>query len=145
VSATGAADNQTKTGDINGKACNKNGIEYAELTMEGVNYSSEYNFNLFSISKSLKNGWKLNGDANCITLTSPSGESKIIFDIIIPTAQGCIYATMLVRDTEITATNVKVEKEKNKIPTMTCRKLMHGWVTVTKKRQSELLKQWDGG
>jgi hypothetical protein len=62
MSATGAANNETKTGDINVKACNKNGIEYAELTMEGVNYSSEYNFNLFSISKLLKNGWKLNGD-----------------------------------------------------------------------------------
>jgi hypothetical protein len=49
VSATGAADNQTKTGDINGKACNKNGIEYAELTMEGVNYSSEYNQDFYKI------------------------------------------------------------------------------------------------
>jgi hypothetical protein len=35
---------------------------------------------------------------------------------VIPTAQGCIYATMLVRDTEITATNVKAEKEKTKYP-----------------------------
>jgi predicted Zn-dependent protease len=122
MSATGTANNQTKTGDINVKACNKNGIEYADLIMEGVNYSSEYNFNLFSISKSLKKGWKLNGHTNCITLTSPSGDSNIIFDIVIPTAQGCIFATMLVRDSEITATNVKTEKEKSKlpkIPTMT--------------------------
>ena len=122
MSATGAANNETKSGDINVKACNKNGIEYTDFTMEGVNYSPAYNFNLFSISKSLSKGWKLSGNAQCITLTSPSDESKIVFDIVIPTAQGCIFVTMLVRNTKITAANVKTDKQKkdtSRTPTMT--------------------------
>ena len=88
----------------------------------------------------LGQGWSLNGDDKCITLISPCKSSTIMFDIVIKTPQGCIFATMLTRSHEITATNVQENKEpklKPKIPTMTLmdahRKLGHCDVEKAKR------------
>ena len=88
----------------------------------------------------LGQGWSLNGDDKCITLISPCKSSTIMFDIVIKTPNGCIFATMLTRSHEITATNVQENKEpklKPKIPTMTLmdahRKLGHCDVEKAKR------------
>ena len=46
--------------------CDRNGKEIEHVTVQDVVHSPEAEFNLFSITKRLKDGWKLGGDANAI-------------------------------------------------------------------------------
>ena len=139
MSATGTTQ-ASEIGHLDVTACNKHGEEYAHCKLSGVIYNESFNFNLFSLSKMLGQGWSLNGDDKCITLISPCKSSTIMFDIVIKTPNGCIFATMLTRSHEITATNVQENKEpklKPKIPTMTLmdahRKLGHCDVEKAKR------------
>ena len=66
-------------GDLKGFICNKQGNEIHDATIKQVVYVPGSNFNLFSLSKRLENGWKLGGDATAIWLAK--GGNKITFDI----------------------------------------------------------------
>ena len=111
MSATGTTQASEIIGDLDVTACNKHGEEYAHCKLSGVIYNESFNFNLFSLSKMLGQGWSLNGDDKCITLISPCKSSTIMFDIVIKTPNGCIFATVLTRSHDITATNVQENKE----------------------------------
>ena len=54
-------------------------------------------FNLFSLSKRLKRGWNLHGNADALTLSSPDGACKLWFDIKITTPNGVLYAIYMKR------------------------------------------------
>lgn len=132
MSATGTTQASDITGDLDVTACNKLGAEYARCKLSGVIFNETFNFNLFSLSKMLRAGWTMNGDDKCITIISPCKTMKIIFDIVIKTPKGCIFATMLTRLQEIATSNIKKKEEINikpKIPTMSLmdahRKLGH--------------------
>ena len=53
-------------------------------------------FNLFSITKRQKMGWKLGGDKNAIWIEKEG--LKILFDIKIETKEGVIFAAYIKRD-----------------------------------------------
>ena len=48
--------------DIAGTWCNKFCKEQLKATLKDVQYNPKSNFNLFSIGKAIKEGWKLSGD-----------------------------------------------------------------------------------
>ena len=52
-------------------------------------------FNLFIISKRLKQGWSLGGDACALELISPNGKNGIKFDIRISMPNGMLFATYM--------------------------------------------------
>ena len=54
-------------------------------------------FNLFSLSKQLKKGWNLHGNADALTLSSLDGACKLQFDIKITTPNGVLYAIYMKR------------------------------------------------
>ena len=79
-----------KIADINGVMCDKHGVEIAKAIMQDVTLLPAGKYNLFSLTKMMKKGWKLSGDDNAIVLTI--NDKTIAFDIKIPTPKGLLYA-----------------------------------------------------
>ena len=73
---------------------NKDNKRISRIVLKGVNYAPESSFNLFSVSHSLKKGWKIYGNFAGFTLTK--GSAKINFDIRIRSGSGYLWATRLV-------------------------------------------------
>ena len=99
-----------KIGDIAVTVHNKNGNEMFDAKMTDVAHTPEANFNLFSITRRLRQGFKLGGDMNSIWLEKKG--KKIVFDIVIPTPKGAIYcANLKRRNMEVASaskTNIRV-------------------------------------
>jgi hypothetical protein len=49
--------------DLKVTVCNKHGVQMTDAVVKDVIYSKVARFNMFSITKCIKNGWKLTGDA----------------------------------------------------------------------------------
>jgi len=97
-----------KIGDIAVTIHNKNGNEISDAKMTDVAYIPEANFNLFSITRRLRQGFKLGGDKNSIWLEK--SDKKIVFDIVIPTPKGAIYCAYLKRKNAEVASASKANK-----------------------------------
>ena len=81
--------------DIAGTVCNKEGVPLQVVKMKDVKIVPDNKFNLFSITKRQKTGWKLHGDDKAIWLEKNGVEIK--FDIAIKTKEGTIFAMYLKR------------------------------------------------
>ena len=77
--------------------------------MTDVSYNASYNFNLFSVSRCLVNGWTVTGDKTHVKLVSPCNTKSILFDLVVQTPKGAVYATVLQRHIEVA--NVSVTRE----------------------------------
>jgi len=90
--------------DIKGTVCNKEGLPLQVVKMSDVKIVPDNKFNLFSVTKRQKNGWKLHGDHKSIWLEKAG--NVIRFDILIKTKEGTIFAMYLKRtsrsDQEVT-------------------------------------------
>ena len=109
VSAHGKSMKSKYAGNIMVEASDKFGNTQGVFQLQGVQYNPHYNFNLFSISKCMRQGWTVTGNASGMVLTSPDKKSKLVFDIVIPTPKGCIFASLLIRKQDIAAAEVGVE------------------------------------
>ena len=89
----------TQVGDLPGTVCDKNGYQKSSVILKDVNVVPTSAFNLFSVSKLLKNGWNLSGTKESLVLSK--GKSSVTFDIVINTPKGMIYATYLRRGSEV--------------------------------------------
>jgi len=97
-----------KIGDIAVTVHNKNGNEMSDAKTTDVAYIPEANFNLFSITRRLRQGFKLGGGKNSIWLEKNG--KKIVFDIVIPTPKGAIYCAYLKRKNVEVASASKANK-----------------------------------
>jgi hypothetical protein len=103
-----------------------------------VSYLPGGAFNLFSITRMIKLGWKLADDKSKITLQN--GDSKIVFDIVIQTKMGMLFCTYFCRG----HSNNKIANAAtdNTVPKMSIReahdKLGHGDKPSTRKAAKEL-------
>eukprot|EP00957_Ditylum_brightwellii_P078036 5931877-Ditylum_brightwellii.AAC.1 len=93
--------------DIQGIICDKNGNQLDHCKITNVKYCKGNAYNLFSITKHLKNGWTLHGNSSAIWVTK--GESKLVFDIVIPTKEGLIYAVYIKRVENLEMANTDTE------------------------------------
>ena len=75
--------------DIAGNWCNKFGKVQLKAMLKDVQYNLKSNFNLFSIGKEIKEGWRLNGDQKGLVLMK--GSVKLVFDIKMTTKNGAIF------------------------------------------------------
>ena len=91
----GSSETAAKIADIPGVVCDKYGNERHAGTLRDVTLLPTGKFNLFSLSKMMKLGWTMGGDANSIWLKS--GDMKIVFDILIPTPKGALYVMYMKR------------------------------------------------
>ena len=85
--------------DIAGIWCNKFGEEQLNATLQNVQYNPKLKFNLFSIGKAIKEGWKLSDDQEGLVLMKDS--AKLVFGIKIMTKNGVIFCAYLWREHEI--------------------------------------------
>ena len=82
-------------GDISGVFCDKYGNEQNNVVIQDVVHSPGSEFNLFSLTKRLDDGYILGGDKNSIWIKK--GSHKIVFDIKIKTPKGAIFAAYFKR------------------------------------------------
>ena len=100
--------------DIAGTWCNKFGKEQLKDMLKNVQDNPNSNFNIFSIGKVIKEGWKLSGDQEGLVLMK--GNVKLVFDIKSMTKNGEIFCAYLWREYKIaailvsTATTMCIEK-----------------------------------
>ena len=80
--------------------CDNQGHHVMHGTMKDVVFIPDCTFNLFSISKRLKQGWKLGGSKEALVLTSPNGKYLVKFDITISTPNGHLYAMCIARKSQ---------------------------------------------
>jgi hypothetical protein len=85
----------------------KTGAQGGRFRITDVSFNPKFNFNLFSAARCLSQGWTMSGSKKDITLTSPCGTHKIVFDIVVHTPKGAIFATMLKRQQEFANAEVK--------------------------------------
>jgi hypothetical protein len=98
-------------GDVPGTLYDQYGEAQSTAMLKNVTYSKDNAFNLVSIPQLLMKGWKLQGETDSISVTSPAGQS-ITFDIVIPTKKGRVYAVCFKRQNEIAAIHADGKEEK---------------------------------
>ena len=67
-------ENLVAISDIPGVVCNSQGSQVLPVKMINIALVPDCAFNLFSISKRLKQGWLLGGNANALELISPDSK-----------------------------------------------------------------------
>ena len=87
-----------KVGTIKGSICDKEGHAiYESAALKDVVYVKQGTYNLFSVTKMVKDGWALYGDVDKMELKK--GDITITFDIKINTAKGVLYGLYFKRTT----------------------------------------------
>ena len=87
----------TAVGNISSTECDNQGHEQISIKMTDAALVQDCAFNLFSLSKCLKKGWSLQGNADALTLSSPDGACKLRLDIKITTPNGVLFAIYMKR------------------------------------------------
>ena len=95
--------------DVTVTAYTKEGVEGATFKMTDVSFNAAYNFNLFSVSRCLVGGWTMPGSKDHVKLISPCNTKNIMFDIVVQTPKGEVYATVLKRHYEVSNASVTQE------------------------------------
>jgi len=83
-------------GNLKVTACDKFGVQLNDATLQDVVCSKTARFNMFSITKCVKNGWKLQGDSENGLILSKD-ELEVQFNIKISTKSGVLYCALLKR------------------------------------------------
>jgi hypothetical protein len=85
-----------KIGNVTGTVCDKFRNQVIQnVKIQDVTLISGGRFNLFSISKLQMEGWIMRGDRDGITLRK--GDKSLVFDIVVPTPNGAVFAMYLQR------------------------------------------------
>ncbi len=73
----------------------KNGTHKFDIVLGDVQTNEKFHYNLFSVTKMLLKGYKLEGNKHSLTLCNKT--ISIVFDIIIHTQNGAIYCARFTR------------------------------------------------
>jgi len=82
----GTQEKTVMQGTIKGNIVNKNGVKMGVAMLTDVSYAPTMKFNLCSLSKLMVNGWKMEGDANSITMKKQG--RVLIFYMVVRTTTG---------------------------------------------------------
>merc|ERR1712194_525908 len=95
--------------DLDCIAIDKNGNAAGSIRLENVALLETSNYNLFSLSKLLNSGWKMQGDATKVVMSKRS--MILTFDIVIKTTKGALFCAHLkIKEVVITGANVELTK-----------------------------------
>ena len=101
IDASGNSIKGNKIGDLEGTWLDQSGNEVTSVKIEIITHMPKVEFNLFSVSKRMQEGWKLGGDKDEMWLTK-NGQT-IKFDIKVQTPKGAVYCAYIKRDVVLTA------------------------------------------
>ena len=106
--AFGSKDMPAKIGDIPVEIFDKNGMFMAKSKLTSVAVQKKGDFNLFSLTRAIKEGWTLGGNKTCIWLEKDGMTLK--FDIRITTPRGMVFCIYLRRTSkgEMSAAAIKM-------------------------------------
>ena len=76
--------------------CDKYGEEGGYATIKEMVHTPNAEYNLFSITKRLYDGWALKGNSQAIWIEK--GEHKVVFDFKVKTPKGAIFVAYFKRD-----------------------------------------------
>jgi hypothetical protein len=93
VMGNGANKKAAKMADLPGIVCDKEGHEKLSVIMEDITLLECGKFNLFSIPKTLMQGWKHVGDREKLWIYK--GNAHLVFDIKIETPKGALYVVYI--------------------------------------------------
>ena len=110
-----------KVGCIKGIAKYKDATNQGKMSLSEVMYLPNGKYNLLSVTKVMRNGWKLEGDNKSMSLSK--GKMKLTFNTKIPTARGVLNAVKIVPDEEVNAL-VKEPDGKTKMSIMEAHELL---------------------
>jgi hypothetical protein len=112
VTANGTISTPNKMGKLNVVACDNQGYEKSKASFQEVAYCPDAPLNAVSITYLCANGWRIvSGDNRHLKLEDEHG-NKMVFNIIIRTKKGMLYAAYLKRVTA-TETGMIVAAELN--------------------------------
>ena len=121
-------------GSLKGTMCDQHGDQQGEAVIENVKLVPTQKFNLFSTTKLQTKGWQLGGNNNSMWLEKDN--KKIVFDIMLKTEEGVLFAMYFKRDTEIAGATIDT---KTKMSVMTAHeKLGHCSEELTRKTAKAL-------
>ena len=90
----------TDVAELPGTICDKHGNELKTAVLKDVMHLPQAKFNLFSLSKMVRNeGLSLGGDKEAIWIEKDGQQLR--FDIVIPTPKGALYCMYFKRATEM--------------------------------------------
>jgi hypothetical protein len=115
VMGNGSGSVASSIGDIEGTKVSKDGNQEFKLKITNIMYSKSCRFNLFSISRMVNEGWKLNGDNESLKLIK--GKQQVTFDIKVATPKGFLHCTKVERDpvkVDLLELMKKLKKKKSK-------------------------------
>ena len=113
--ANGKSEKTEYMGNIPVEICNRHGVKLNAAKIVDVNYVPHNKFNLFSLTKMIKQGWIWHGNKEQIWLTKDS--MGISFNIAIQTAAGtsyCVYLKCATNTNEIAGAEVPTRMNINK-------------------------------
>ena len=112
LSTTGVSGGSIKPSlqmDLDCIAIDKNGNAVGSVRLENVALLKNSNYNLFSLSKLLNSGWKMQGDATKVVMSK--GSMILIFDIVIKTTKGALFCARLKRkEVAVAGANAELTK-----------------------------------
>ena len=106
--ASGDVTQNVKVGRLKGQIKSKAGQLGPTITLTNVSSIPTGKYSLWSISKMLQSGWNMTGNKHSISLNK--GEVSIIFDIVVPTANGRVYCLFFERTCDSTTILVNLSK-----------------------------------
>ena len=83
--------------DISGTLYDRDDNPVSKILLVGVNYTSNSNFNLFSVAMCLKHGWELNSNFDTGCILTKNGQ-EIRFDIRVKSGSGYPWVAKIVPD-----------------------------------------------
>jgi hypothetical protein len=92
----------TVVGNLPGIICDQYGNELNRVKIQDVSYLPNRSFNLFSLTQMTSKGWNLGENGEAIWIEKDS--KKVVFDLMIPTPKGVLFAMYFARDTEVAGT-----------------------------------------
>ena len=97
IGRAGKAIKSTKTIDFSGQFVNTDGTLGMNGVLMDANFHKDLNFNPLSLSRLLKNGWKIvKGGDSVIVVDNNAGE-RIDFGIVVDTSKGLIFACKFIQ------------------------------------------------
>jgi hypothetical protein len=110
----GGSEKAATIADIKGTIYNKNGVVIGPTMMTDVVVIPTGKFNLFSLTRMMKLGWTMGGDMNKEqAIWIEKGGKRVVFDLIIPTPKGMLFAMYMQRGSEIAGAGTDVAVKLN--------------------------------